>query len=195
MVKGGVVMRAFVKTVLAFAVLVGVAVTGINVAAAHAVLRPYVHPIVATFREFFRLDPVVAVAKELLAWPTPAEEGAGAADVAERRVPTSKTTTKAAVKSSPKEGAPEVEVVQLPAVVNPPKVHRTWTTVCVPGGAYYVPKEVFDTKAVCDDPSLGVPVEEGPKLGWEGIEKRVAEIRERYLAQQGASAAPDDAGN
>lgn len=177
---------AVTKTVLAVTVLVGVAAAGLKAAEEYPALRPYVHPITETLREVFQVDSVIAMARELLAGPTSEPEGGGAAATAERRTKAVEATSKV-VKSPPK-------VVKLPpkvtVTVNPTQVHKGWMVVCS-HGAYHVPKEVYDSEAVCDDPSLGVPVEEGYRLGWEGIEKRVAEIRERYLSQQKAAAQQD----
>lgn len=176
-------MRTLARTVLAFGVLLGVAVATVNAAEGHPALRPYIHPVSEVFRDLIQVDAVWAVARDLVAWPASEPDGAGAGRSAERSVTTQKRSV--AAQEPPAKLDPKPKVVQLPPVVNPPRVHEGWMVVCR-HGAYHVPREVYETKAVCDDPSLGVRVEEGYKLGWEGIDRRVAEIRARYLAEQAA---------
>lgn len=144
-----------VATLLVIALLVGWVATNGAAGSVGATLAELVTPLAETVRELF-------------AWPSP----------------------------QPGRAETETRVVQLPpkVVELPPKVvelppkernWQGWITVCAPGGAFYVPKEVFDTGAVCDDPSLGVPLREARDMSREDLGAQLEAIRQRYLSQQG----------
>lgn len=77
------------------------------------------------------------------------------------------------------------KVVELLPEEGVVEIHAPPLAVCAPGGAFYVPEEVAATMAVCEDPSLGVPLREARNMSWEEIHARVEAIRQRYLAEHG----------
>lgn len=165
-------LMAFVRALATYAAIVALVVVGMQKASTHPTWGPMLKPYLEV------LSAAVS--------PTPTSGGVAAARerqlVKVEKVSKDVETAKDHKNEMPPDFEGKMEVLP-PRVVEIPSVP---ITVCSPGGAFFVPEEVFEDRAVCDDPSLGVPLQEAreKKLTREQIRARLDAIRQRYLAEK-----------